>query len=71
MTANDDLIEWNTHWRLAEGIVSCKACQAQQRETDRATPFSHHPGCGEAARNGLPWDQLDTICHTFKHGGPI
>ncbi|MGH8385009.1 MAG: hypothetical protein ACRESJ_05870 [Pseudomonas sp.] len=67
MSANDDLIEWNTHWRLAAGIVSCKACKAQQREIDRSAPFSHHPGCGQAAKSGLPWDQLDLICHTFKH----
>lgn len=67
MTANEDLITWNTRWRIEGGVVSCKTGQSQQPETDRGTAFEHPPGCGYAGQRSTPLDDLDVICQSFKH----
>lgn len=61
MTANEDLITWNTRWRLARGIESCRTCHSQQPETHRAEAFEHLSGCGHAGQHCTPWGDLDVI----------
>jgi hypothetical protein len=68
MSANEDLIAWNTRWRLSNGIVSCKTCGAEQSENDREVMFEHQAGCGYAGQGARPWDDLYRITTEFKAG---
>lgn len=65
MTANDDLMDWNTHWRISDGVVTCRTCHSQQPEIDRACAFAHCAGCGLASQARNPWDDLDSIRKKF------
>ena len=67
MTATEDLIDWNSRWRISNGVVSCRTCQAQQREIDRSASFAHSLDCCQAGQRFTPWDDLDEICK--KSGG--
>lgn len=66
MSANDDLIAWNTRWRLQNGVVSCKTCDASQEESDKESLFDHRAGCGYAGQGSRPWDDLDCITAAFR-----
>lgn len=66
MSANDDLITWNTQWRLSATSVMCKTCKAEQNEADKAMMFEHLAGCGYAGQGHRPWDDLDQITAHFK-----
>jgi hypothetical protein len=68
VTANEDLIDWNVRWRISNGVVSCKTCQAQQCEIDRHSAFSHAGHCGHASHRTMPWDDLDSICKKLDTG---
>jgi hypothetical protein len=61
MTASEDLIDWNDRWKITNGIVSCRSCQAQQKEIDRSEAFVHSPACGYSGQQRNPWDDLDAI----------
>ena len=54
MSANDELITWNTRWRLHNGVVSCKSCRASQEESDKDALFDHQAGCGYAGQGSRP-----------------
>lgn len=69
MTANEDLIDWNSRWRISNSVVSCRTCQAQQQETNRSVAFVHSPGCGFAGQLRNPWDDLHAIRKKFGHPG--
>ena len=62
MSANEDLIDWSNHWHIANGVVSCRTCQAKQKEIDRSEAFVHSSACGCAGQPRNPWDDLDAIC---------
>jgi hypothetical protein len=61
MTTSEDLIDWSGRWHIANGIVSCRTCQAQQKEIDRGSAFVHSSSCGYAGQRCTPWDDLDSI----------
>jgi hypothetical protein len=67
MSANEDLIDWNGHWHITNGVMSCRACQAQQKETDRRVAFVHSSACGYSVQRRNPWDDLDAICKKLSH----
>jgi hypothetical protein len=62
MTASEDLTDWNSLWQITNGVVSCRTCQAQQKEIDRSEAFVHSSACGYAGQRRNPWDDLDAIC---------
>lgn len=66
MTVNEDLIEWNTHWRVSAGVVTCRTCHAHQSESDSRSQFEHSAGCGHSGQKRAPWDDLDMICRRFE-----
>lgn len=66
MSANEDLITWNTRWRLKSGVVSCKTCGASQKEADKAVMFEHQAGCGYAGQGSHPWDELENVLGAFR-----
>ena len=66
MSANDDLILWNSRWKLSKSTVYCRTCGAVQSESDKSTVFEHQAGCGNAGQGTRPWDDLDAILATFK-----
>jgi hypothetical protein len=65
MTASEDLIDWNGRWKITNGVVSCRSCQAQQKEIDRSEAFVHSSACGYSGQRRNPWDDLDSICKKF------
>ncbi|WP_157900786.1 hypothetical protein [Pseudomonas floridensis] len=58
----DDLIKWNSRWRLNRHVVSCRVCLSMQEESDRGLAFSHQAGCWCAHENSNPWEELDKAC---------
>lgn len=64
--ANEDLITWNTRWRLSQGGVLCRTCGVFQPESEKEVAFEHLPGSGHAGQSRNPWGELDTICERFK-----
>jgi hypothetical protein len=58
----DDLVRWNSHWRLSDHTVLCRTCKAKQRESERESTFEHLPTCGYAREMAHPWDELDASC---------
>lgn len=68
MTASEDLMDWNSRWRIANGVVWCRTCHARQPEVERPAAFAHSPGCGRAQQRCDPWDELDGICKKFDDG---
>ncbi len=58
----DDLIKWNSRWRLNSHVVSCRVCLSRQDEADRGVAFSHLAGCWCGHENVDPWAELDKAC---------
>jgi len=61
MSFKNDLILWNSQWRLQNSAVICRACNAVQPEMDKALPFCHLDGCWRRALKEQPWNELDRI----------
>lgn len=61
MTHGDDLIVWNSKWRLSGGMVFCRGCEAPQQEPDKELFFIHNPTCRYAADRSKPFKELDSI----------
>jgi len=61
VTVNDDLITWNSRWRLSGGFVTCKTCDMRQPEREKPLPFPHSPTCIYATETEAPWAQLDDM----------
>ena len=51
----DDLIKWNSRWRLNRRVVSCRVCLAGQEEADRGAVFLHSKGCSCEYEKSDPW----------------
>ncbi|WP_162881858.1 hypothetical protein [Pseudomonas coronafaciens] len=66
MSAADDLIIWNQHWKLDAGCIACRCCQAVQHETQKLDDFCHEPGCDQASMTATPWTALDSICDQLQ-----
>lgn len=66
MSATDDLITWNSRWRLKDSTVYCKTCGASQKEADKAAIFEHLAGCGHAGQGSRPWDDLGIALASLK-----
>lgn len=62
MMVTDDLVRWNSHWRLNDHTVLCRTCKARQIEAEREATFVHLPTCGYAREAAHPWDELDASC---------
>lgn len=45
MTAREDLNDWNGRWKITKSVMSCRSCQAQQKEIDRSEAFVHSSAC--------------------------
>ncbi len=58
----DDLIKWNSRWRLNSRVVSCRVCLAGQEEADRGAVFLHSKGCSCEYEKSDPWADLDKAC---------
>ncbi len=69
----DDLIKWNSRWRLTRHVVSCRVCLSRQAESDRGSAFSHLTGCWCEHEKSDPWDELDKACRktTVWNAHPI
>jgi hypothetical protein len=65
MTASEDLIDWNDRWKITNGIVYCRSCQAQQKEIDRGEAFVHSSDFGYSGQRCSPWDDLDAIRNKY------
>lgn len=61
MTASEDLLTWNSRWRIRQGVIICKACEAQQDESAKDLVFMHSPECGNGRQPHKPWHELDAI----------
>lgn len=62
---SSDLQEWNFHWRLVAGIVSCRKCLAHQSEELRNALLVHTDTCPYRLSKRTPWDELGRALHNI------
>jgi len=68
MTPMETLTKWHESWRIKGGVISCKSCQAEQLECDRANAFAHAPNCVKTTLGINPWQELDDVQKAFSSG---
>lgn len=67
MTVSEDLLAWNSRWRIQQRVITCKACDAQQDESDKHLVFVHFTECRNGWQAHKPWLELDALSHRFSH----
>jgi hypothetical protein len=65
MTTGEDLVQWNHYWRVNDGVMTCRYCQAQQADRNRGA-FTHADDCTRKRLAANPWDELDSICQRLQ-----
>jgi len=61
MSSSEKLVKWSYFWRIAEGVIFCRTCRAEQAEVEASCAFEHARGCGHAQYEDHPWEDLHKI----------
>lgn len=67
MDVDLEMISWNAHWALVEGLVLCPRCRRGQPLSDADAPFQHEPECkAGTSEDQKPWADLHNLMDRWR-----